>query len=230
MGGGLAFVLLIIGLLYVGIHSLIDNAVDSRNRCEAARRANIDAERRSHWLARTTDRALEERLKDRIRQNDEELYEELLATQGQYFDKKWWAPRSPSRFYFKGATMFPPKIEGAISAMPSQSWMALRILMANRGKLVYHDADLGILFGGVNTIGHEQYVAERDFLCRLNEKLRSVGICEKMYIETVPCSYFQFPEEERPYAATRLLWRPVIPDHRLEFCERRRAEYERRLY
>ena len=228
MDGGLALIALIIFAIIAWALRLRDDAATARGQQRAHEAVTAYQTMFSHWLSLVTDRALEERLKSGIAGNDEALYEEVLRTQERYFDSQWCVKRTAMRFLSsKGKYPDFYKHHSLICPFPTDPWTALRILMANRGRLLYEDASSpGVSIWNINDDNLARCEARMKFVLCLDQMLRARGICEQMYVDNGPGThYFKLTQDAiRSFGLNRVFWRPMIPTYQLEWDERRQAE------
>lgn len=149
--------------------------------------------RKEKWLEQVTDRALEMELEDMIykgknynmiRQEVVEAFTEIHQAY-KIDDMMCLHPEDIVMRYGKSA--YTKKQREDIAAEHRKN--VQRVMMANRGKLVWYDAWSGIPswgFGAPTTLmGYEWNEESADFVTWIDSKLRERGIQEKLYVVTL---------------------------------------------
>ena len=173
------------------------------------------AQRKSEWESKVVDRNLEIELEDYVyRGNRAEVEKAVLEAYAQMPWKKeighiCFTPEEVYHYFGRGA--FTKKERETIAQ--SNRTEALRILLAQKGKLRYGDAHFGIAnngFGAPTTkMMHEWNTDSANFALWINEQLKKHGVDEPMYIETSPGVVFRLTEENK-FRNGSYIWEPVI--------------------
>ncbi len=149
--------------------------------------------RKEKWLEQVTDRALEMELEDMIyrgRNYDmirREVVEAFTAIQqaNKIEDMMCLHPEEIAFRYGKSA--YTKKQRENIAAEHRKN--VQRVMMANRGKLVWHDAWSGVTSWGYGAptvlMGYEWNEESADFVRWIDSKLRERGIRETLYVTTL---------------------------------------------
>lgn len=202
---------LVLGLYWV-IRISGDKHETKKAREEFERVSNEEKLNRETWEAAVINRELEAELEDRLFNKDQELLDEVQRTWNDYFDYP-----IPEKYYvFK----HDEKTRYALffSREYYEDTTALRILMANRGFLLAHDAVLGIDFfahGETELRRVSDYRVQEHFILSINEKLKLHGIDEEMYSARVYDPIYRFPSGIVHLSGT-VKWEPQISSFDLE--------------
>lgn len=223
MSGGLSFLAALFGGAYWGSKYSEDKAALKNARQEYDTVSLSDEAIRADWESKVINRALEAELEDKIYQSNPEVMTELEKTWGDYyttdFPKLFIGSRIGSRLLDTDPNSF-------------RGLTALRILLANRGFLTYHDATMGFnVFANGNTDYQriENHKIQVHFIERVNRKLQSRGIDYPMYFEAVNHLYYPFPREYKIFSGSvfevgTVKWKPEISSSLLQNSYRRLQE------
>lgn len=216
--GGLAFLAALFGGSYWASKYSKDKSSmkNAQNEYEQIR-AEDDALRLS-WESSVINRDLEAELSEKIVNKDTDIISELSDTWCEYYSYPL-----PDLFLsndFKGRLL---------DTDPSyfRKLTVLRIILANRGFLTEYDAKYGIdIFAGGDTKSEKEanFKIQEDFIKRINQKLCSRGICQKMYFFGINNLYYPFPGSYNIFSgsvfeAGKIIWRPSIYSSALKFSD-----------
>ena len=165
-------------------------------------------ERKQQWLARVTDGSLEKDLEYRLYKNDEKLIKEIADTWNDYF---------PDRSFNGCVTPIIDPRKYIVMPLKGTSYIAgntaIRMLMANRGKLLRTDASwvpITIVYISQNKpqiVAEQEVEEEKDFIRKINLKLKDHGIDEALYIKTPGGTIYRFDEG---HYHGQVMWGPMI--------------------
>jgi hypothetical protein len=171
-----------------------------------------DTQRKQIWINKVTDRKLEEEIElliyspenyDKIRAEVIESYKDMPWKKDKMF--LCLTPEDVITYYGKGAYT---KKEREIIAENERKEI-LRILMANRGKLLYFDAKYGIpqdnFFVYPTAIARQKSIDEVNFILWLTKK---VGINERVFIKQ---STHYYLASKYPTYLGEYHWESLIP-------------------
>lgn len=217
MGGGLALILFLVfgGIFLSKIHG--DKQSHKLAKSEYERQKADDDARFAHWLSSVTDMETEIDFEDRLYNEDEDLIKEVRDSWNYYFGME-----APPRFN-RDVDKFQRDNECVyVSDYAIDRMIALKILMANRGKLTKYDAEFGVKFYS----SHETRKREQEthailvrFFNAVNSRLKEHGIDEEMYASADLGSTFK--PIEVIYGG-KVCWRPMIRTSTWELSELRR--------
>ena len=207
MGGGLFFILAVMGLSYIGIRSTLDDSAHKANAKKYKTEYEIDQERLKEWTDAVTDKALEIEFEDRLHNCDAELLQEVRDSWPTYFHDE----EPPKRF--DNSTL--NEDSEFIGRDRIYLGTALRILLANRGKLRYHDAAYGIWFisswnGCTRADEDREKQRYSTFFHALNRQLRLSKVQAPFYVNPQSFGYNGWEHWGRLYRGT-VMWAPAIP-------------------
>lgn len=174
---------------------------EARNEYDMVR--DQDEANRKMWESRVINKDLEDEFDDRLYNKDEELLREVRDTWTDYFN------------FFCPSIYFVEKEKSWYLDTNGKSFSdltAIRILLANRGFLTYHDAVLGFKIGtATGDTAYQRarlYYIQEMFIIAVNNKLKKHGIDEKMYTDD-GLRIREFPEE-KSFDFGTVKWRPEI--------------------
>jgi hypothetical protein len=200
------------GGLFLG-SKLINDKIETKNaRTMYEQNAKTDAQRKQIWLNKVTDKKLEEEIELLVYypENHDKIRTEVLET---YKEMPWkkdktficLTPEDVITYYGKGVYT---KKEREIIAEHERKEI-LRILMANRGKLLYLDAEYGIsqnnFFVYPAAIARQKSIDEVDFILWLTKK---AGINERVFIKQ---STHYYLASKYPTYLGDYQWESLIP-------------------
>ncbi len=205
MGGGLALILfLVFGGIFLGKRQS-DKREHKHARNEYEQQRANDDDRLSDWLSVVTDRELEISLEDGLYNSDEKLIQEVRDSWHYYFGIE--APP----FYSNDVDKYQSTNKWAyVSNHMIDRVIALRILMANRGRLTENDAQFGIKFSSTadtRRLEEDKHAINTRFFNAVNSRLKAHGIDKEMYASADNGSTFRLVEEI--YSGV-VYWRPMI--------------------
>lgn len=192
---------------------LLNEKIETKHiRTTYEQNAKTDAQRKQIWLNKVTDKKLEEEIELLIYspENYDKLQTEVLET---YKEMPWkkdktficLTPDAVAVYYGKGAYS---KKEREIIAQNEIKEVS-RILMANRGKLLYSDAQYGITqnhsFLYPAAMARQKAIDEVNFILWLTKK---VGIHERVFIEQ--STHYYLASKYPTYMGT-FKWESLIP-------------------
>ena len=209
--GGLFFILAVMGLSYIGIRSTIDDSASKANAKRYKSEYEIDQERLNEWTDAVCDRELEIEFEDRLHKGDAELLQEVRESWPTYFLNE----EPPKRF--DNST----QNEDSEFIAKDRIYLgtALRILLANRGKLRYHDAAYGISYISYRygcTRADEDREKQRytTFFYAISRKLQLSKVKAPFYVHPDGYGYNGWEYWGRLYRGM-LKWAPAIPKRAL---------------
>lgn len=205
MGGGLALILfLVFGGIFLGKRQS-DKREHKHARNEYEQQRSNDDDRLSNWLSIVTDRELEISLEDGLYNGDEKLIQEVRDSWHYYFGIE--APP----FYSNDVDKYQSAKKWAyVSNHMIDRIIALRILMANRGRLTESDAQFGIKFSSAadtRKLEEDKHTINTRFFNAVNSRLKEHGIDKEMYASADNGSTFKRVEDV--YGGT-VCWWPMI--------------------
>lgn len=182
----LLIVLAVLGYMFED--SATSNAPHAREKREKERKL-----RREEWLQKVTDKGLEMELEDMIYRGRN--YDMIRREVAEAFTEIHQADKiedmmclHPEDIAFRyGKSAYTKKQREDIAAAHRKN--VQRVMMANRGKLVWYDAWSGIPSWGFGAptvlMGYEWNEESADFVSWIDSKLREHGIQEKLYVVTL---------------------------------------------
>jgi hypothetical protein len=197
---------LVLGLYWV-IRISCDKHETKKAREEFERVSNKEKLNRETWEAAVTNSELEAELEDRLYHNDEVLLQEIRDTWSHYY------PGASVDVFYRAKKKPNSNIILIDTGNACSQFTALRILLANRGFLTYHDAILGISFYAYAETEYQMarsFHIQEQFILAVNEKLKQRGIDEAMYTDD-DRGIWDFPRKERRVLDSGTVkWRPEI--------------------
>ena len=172
---------------------------------------------KSKFEEKVTDRELEADLEDFIYNTSN--YDEVWAEVSKAFDEMHWksddekficiCPEAVEAAF--GKNTYTKKQREQIAANYRKE--ALRIMMANRGKLIYNDIHCGFHSSGQGAptvrLGEKWNTESANFALWINSKLKEHGIDEPVYICTGNNEYWIINEETKTFPG-EYIWLPEI--------------------
>lgn len=195
---------------------LLNEKIETKHiRTTYEQNAKTDAQRKQIWLNKVTDKKLEEEIELLVYypENHDKIRTEVLET---YKEMPWkkdktficLTPEDVITYYGKG--VHTKKERENIVAYDIEE--ATRILMANRGKLLYSDACYGIrrhVYSGCpQAIARQLCIDEVNFIEWLTNKLRQSGVNEKVFLEQ---SIHYYLASKYPTHSGIFKWESLIP-------------------
>lgn len=186
-------IILIVLIVLAILGYMIEDPATSNSPHAREQRGKERKSRREKWLEQVTDRALEMELEDMIyrginynmiRQEVVDAFTEIHQAY-KIDDMMCLHPEDIALRYGKSA--YTKKQREEIAAEHRKN--VQRVMMANRGKLLWFDAWSGIPswgFGAPTTLmGYERNEESANFVSWIDTKLRERGIQEKLYVVTL---------------------------------------------
>lgn len=213
-------IVLIIGAVML-VKSMADKAERFASDKTFAQRITDDEERKNKWLNMVTDKELECALERKLNARDKDILKEISNTWSDYF----------SQGSFEGRIFDTPKGWERTVFITGNSlcWhMALRMLMANRGKLIYSEADsscMNILpvVGGTGLDEAEERELQKQakhFVESINQKLIEHGIFQDVFLCPDMTAVLTFSEGRWG----EVMWSPMISNTRFALSQAIREE------
>lgn len=179
----MALVLLVVLLLIIVVRVSSEKATTANNRRQMENEFAEDDARARVWLSKVTNHELEVDLEDRLYNREPELIDEIQNSWSDYFG-----------FAYNGERIYHPRKKTKsdydmlyvihLGADSISDMTALRMLMANRGLLIGHDAEYGLNIGLYGDTEKRRQVNRRrcqQFVRAMDRKLREHGVVEQMY-------------------------------------------------
>ena len=210
------FIALFGGLFWGG---KLSNEKSSAKKADQDHQHRMDTyfSRKNSFERKVLDRELEADLEDLI--FDTSNYDKVWAEVSKAFDEMPWKP-DDEQFIFIcpeavdavfGKGTYTKKQKEQIAANYRKE--ALRIMMANRGKLTHNDVCVGFYSigqGAPTTRMGEKWNAESaNFVLWINSKLKEHGVDENVYICTSHNEYWAINEKTKTYSG-KCVWFPEI--------------------
>lgn len=225
MSGGLSFLAALFGGAYWGTKYSNDKTSLKEAHSEYDSVHSNDESVRFQWESKVINKEIESDLEEKIYQSNAEIISELEKTWNDYYESEF-----PKLF-------IPKKIGGRLldtDTSTLRALTALRILMANRGLLTYHDAVIGFdIFANGETTAQmvENHKIQTHFITQVNEKLKNHGMDYPMYFEGINHLLYPFPGSYNIFSGSvfvvgKVRWRPEIPSFTLQDSYRRLKESE----
>lgn len=173
--------------------------------------------RKNNFERKVLDRELEADLEDLI--YDTSNYDKVWAEVSKAFDEMPWkpedekficvCPEAVDAVFGKGT--YTKKQKEQIAANYRKE--ALRIMMANRGKLTHNDVCVGFYSIGQDAptvrMGEKWNAESANFVLWINSKLKEHGVDENVYICTSHNEYWAINERTKTYSG-KYVWFPEI--------------------
>lgn len=203
-GGFALLAALILGAVYFGNMSRDKKACTASQQKYEAERAD-DKARLAHWLSIVTDENIEKDYEDALYRSDETAVQEVRDSWHYYFGED-----APKRFSTRISSDLSDNMWAYNGSEVIDRITALRILMANRGKLTKWDAAHGIKYESyaeTRILEDKKHAINVHFFNAINNRLQEHGIYEDMY----DSSYSRVTV--KPFGTQYsgvLVWRPMI--------------------
>lgn len=217
-------IILIIGAIMI-VKSMADKAERFASDKTFAQRITDDEERKNKWLNMVTDKELECALERKLNARDKDILKEVSNTWSDYF----------SQGSFEGRIFDTPEGWERTVFITGNSlcWhMALRMLMANRGKLPYYEADTACMrilpiVGGAGMLSEmeerERQKQAKHFVESINRKLIEHGVCQDVFLCPGFDAVFDFNEGNWG----DVMWRPMISNSKFALSQAIKREQKK---
>lgn len=215
----LEFFIALFGGLFYGTKYASEKSEINAIRRENESKSNASRVNKEDWMAKVVDKELEMQLEDFIyhSENYNAVWQEVSAA---FAEMPWnrdrilmcFSPDDVVRAFGKG--VFTKKERENIAKNHRKE--ALRIMMANRGKLCQFDAEYGICnydkLAPTVLEAKRQSEQSAQFVMWINDRLKRYNIDEDLFIETLDC-HTAFPIESLLFIRGTYKWRPALPHY-----------------
>lgn len=179
----MALVFLVVLLLIIVVRISSERATTANNKRQMENEFADDDARSRAWLSKVTNHKLEVDLEDRLYNREPELIDEIQNSWSDYFGfayngEQIYHPRKKTKVDYDMLYVIQPGVDSISDVM------ALRVLMANKGLLIEHDAEYGLSLGLYGDTEKRRQVNIRrcqQFVRAMDRKLREHCVVEQMY-------------------------------------------------
>lgn len=213
-----AIFIAIFGLLYWGCKLSNEKNQTKQSEKERVERREKINNQREKFESRVVDRHLEADLEDLI--YNIENFDEVWAEVSKAYDEMSWMPDEEKFLCFTHEAVEKAYGKGTYTKkqrkqiIDSYRTEALRIMLANRGKLRYRDTFAGISsFGqGAPTLraGERLNIQSANFVLWIDSKLKEHGVYEPVYIHTHCHNYIPLTSNSKKTYGGEYFWKPEI--------------------